>query len=241
MASLKLNPQVQVATVVAEYPATLKMFEALGIDYCCGGRRLLTEAATQAGMPVETLISVLQTTIDQAASAPAVARDWQQMPLDELMDHIVQEYHTRLARELPLLDEMMAKVARAHGAQHGELLQPLSDTFTHLHAELDAHMRKEEDVTFPAVRHLISGVCDEAVRRTIAELEHEHTVAGDALARLREITHNYMLPADACATYAGLYERLQALERDLHAHIHLENNILFPRAMRLVASYDQAA
>lgn len=239
--ALVLNSEVQVATIVSAYPVTRRMFEALGIDYCCGGRRMLLEAAAEINMPVESLLAVLQATIEQAESAPRTERDWQQASLDDLMAHIISSHHTYLNTELSRLDGMMQKVRAVHGEAHGDVLNALADIFNGLKVELEAHLRKEEEVTFPAIARLVQGVCDPAVRTTIRELETEHDHAGEALAKMRDLTHGYETPEDACATYFGLFESLQALERDLHQHVHLENNILFPRALRMAATCERAA
>lgn len=241
MAALALNPETLVGAVVATYPVTRRMMEALGIDYCCGGNRMLAEAAAEANVPVETVIAVLNTAIAQAAAAPPLERDWQQAPLDDLMAHIVITHHTLLRRELPRLRDMLQKVQHAHGAMHGDILQPLAETFTGLATELEAHLHKEEDTTFPAISRLEQGICDKSTLHMVTELEDEHEHAGTALATMRKLTNQYALPRDACLTYSGLYEGLQELEQDLHQHVHLENNILFPRVRQLIASCERAA
>jgi len=241
MAEIDISPEVTVGAIVAEYPGTMHMLEALGIDYCCGGKLPLAEAAKGANVPVETVVAVLQTAIAQSQQSPAVERNWQLAPLDELMDHIVRTHHVYMHAELPRIGQMLEKVGRAHGAAHGAMLEELSEVFQTLRADLEEHLAKEEEVTFPVIRLLLAGQFDERVQRTVRELEHEHEVAGAALARMREITNDYALPEDACATFAGLYTALQDMERDLHQHIHLENNILFPRVRQLAASYGKAA
>lgn len=241
MAEIDISPEMIVGAVVAEHPSTMRMLEALGIDYCCGGKLPLAEAAQGANVPVETVIAVLKTTIAQAQQSPALERNWQQAPLDELMDHIVQTHHAFMHAELPRISQMVEKVGYAHGAAHGPMLAALAEVFKNLRAEIEEHLVKEEDVTFPAIRQLLAGRMDERVERIVRELEHEHEVAGAALARLREITRDYALPEDACATFAGLFTALQNLERDLHQHIHLENNILFPRVCQLAASQGKVA
>lgn len=233
MAEVQLTPNTNISTIAASYPAAVRMLEALGIDYCCGGKRTLVEAAAGIGMPVDRLIAILNTTMNQEEHAEGRTRDWQTAPLDELMTHILQTHHSYLRRELPRLDEMLQKVERAHGAVHGDVLTPLAQTFRTLAADIAEHLTKEEHDTFPAIARLMSGVCEESVLRTVAELEHEHDDAGTKLEAMRVITHEYLLPRDACTTFGTLYTGLQELERDLHQHIHLENNILFPRVRQL--------
>ncbi len=241
MAQRELTPDMTVGEVVAAYPATMPMLESLGIDYCCGGKRRLNEAADEAKMPVEALLAVLRTTVAQAQAAPAVARDWQTAPLGELMDDIIERHHTFMRRELPRIAGLMARVAPAHGARHGEVLAPLAETFAALREEIESHLADEEERTFPMIRRLLTGPRDPQVDAAMDELEHEHDAAGEALARMRAVTNNYQVPADACPTYCALYDALQALERDLHAHIHLENNILFPRTRQLLAAGEEKA
>lgn len=233
-----LTAETKVSAIAAAYPATLRMMEALGIDYCCGGKLPLAAAAEKAHVPVVTVMAVLQTAIAQAGVATG-ERDWQDAPLGELMAHIVHTHHGYLQRELPRMDEMMQKVVRAHGAHHGDVLEPLARHFSALKAELTAHLAKEEEITFPAIARVAAGEGEDALA-TIAELTEEHEAAGAVLAAMREDTHNYALPADACNTFRGLYMGLQELEQDIHQHIHLENNILFPR-IRAQAQRGQCA
>jgi len=241
MAEIDISPEMTVGAVAAEYPAAMRMLEALGIDYCCGGKLPLAEAAKGANVPVETVIAVLRTAVEQARQSPAVEPDWHMAPLDRLMEHIEQKHHAFMHAELPRIGVMLEKVSRAHGEAHGAMLAQLSEVYRNLRAEIEAHLAKEEDITFPAIRHLLAGRIDERVERMVRELEHEHEVAGEALARLREITRGYALPEEACTTFAALYTALQEMERDLHQHIHLENNILFPRVRQFADSYGKAA
>jgi len=171
-------------------------------------------------------------------------RDWQTASLNELIDHIPTKHHAWLKTELPRLSRILHKLTEAHGAKHGDTLRALAGTFQALQQELDAHMMKEEVVLFPIIRSLEAasqaGVQPApfhggSVANPIRVMEHEHDSAGRALAEMRATTANYTLPADACNTYRALYDGLQELEADLHQHIHLENNILFPRAAALEA------
>ncbi len=228
MSTITITPETTVSAIAAAYPETLRMFEALGIDYCCGGKLPLADAVGTAKVPLATVIAVLTTAIAQGA-ANTTARNWQTEPLPALLDEIVTTHHAYLDRELPRLAGLLALVARVHGPNHGDVLQPLLATFTALKNELETHLRKEEDVTFPAIRALHDGTADETARRTITELETEHEAAGEALAAMHRITHDFALPADACNNFTAVYRGLQELEADIHHHIHLENNVLFPR------------
>lgn len=231
MAKLVLTPETRVSEIAATYPSAMRMMEALKIDFCCGGQRPLAEAAQAAGVPVETAIAVLQTAITQAASEAGAERDWTEAPLDELMTHIVATHHQTLYQELPRLDAMLELVARVHGPNHGDVLSPLLTTFRGLKEELESHLDAEEQAVFPAIRRLLAGESGNGVREEVADLTAEHDLAGEALAKMRQLTNDYAVPEDACNTFLALYDGLQEMERDLHRHVHLENNILFPRVL----------
>lgn len=230
-----LTPEMSVGGAVAAHPEIVPMLETLGIDYCCGGKASLAQAAEATGMPQETLLAVLRTTIQEARREAAHAPDWTTAPLDTLMEHIVQTHHTFMRRELPRIAELLARVRRAHGEAHGEMLDQLMATFAALRAEIEEHLADEEERTFPLIRAAAAGARDPAMVAAVSELEHEHESAGVALANLRALTGDFHAPADACTTFCVLYDALQAMERDLHQHIHLENNILFPRARQMMA------
>lgn len=239
MAQISVTPEMTVGAVVAEYPAALRMLEALGIDYCCGGKRTLAEAAAEAQMPVEALLAVLHTTVTQAIETPTTQKDWQSANLDELIDHIVSVHHAFMHRELPRIGQLMERVMRAHGERHGDILTPLAQDFEALRTDIEAHLADEEERTFPMIGKLLTGAADTQISEALSNLEHEHDVAGQALARMRAVTGEYKAPADACTTYCALYDAIQALEGDLHQHIHLENNILFPRVRQLLAAQQE--
>jgi regulator of cell morphogenesis and NO signaling len=231
--------QKTIGEIAAENPAVTRVFEKYGIDYCCGGKMPLAEACQARGIRVADLeAELVQAT---AAKAPG-AQDWQSAELSALIDHIISTHHVYLKSELPRLQFLMDKVLAAHGMNHGDSLAPLSRTFAALRAELEAHLMKEEMVLFPIIRglelakqqgrHAPAAHCG-SVNNPIRVMEHEHDSAGRALEAMRQATGNYTLPADVCNTYRALFHALGELEADLHQHIHLENNILFPRAAAL--------
>jgi regulator of cell morphogenesis and NO signaling len=239
-----LTPQTEVMTktvgeMAKENPSSVRVFEKYGIDYCCRGKVSLSEACEARGIAS----AELQAELDLAATPKTGAeRDWSGTPLALLIDHIVGTHHVYLKSELPRLRQLLGKVRDAHG----ESLEPLVRIFDALHAELDAHLAKEEMVLFPLIkgmetaqqagRRAPTSHCG-SVNNPIAVMEHEHDNAGRALEALRQATCNYTLPADACNSYRALYFGLRELEADLHQHIHLENNILFPRAAELEAAF----
>ena len=231
-----------VAEIAANSLAAVRIFEKFGIDYCCGGKRPLADACRDKGYNPE----LVQRELDTALSGPVAAeRDWLTAPLAELIDHIFNTHHQYLRRELPAVQARLDKVYRVYNERHAPTLQGLPEVFAGLRAELEMHMRKEEMLLFPAI-----AACETAISAgrpvpptvfgTIANpirmMEVEHESAGNALERIREITCNFELPDHACVTYRALMSGLAEIEHDLHMHIHLENNILFPRAQTLEAS-----
>jgi len=220
-----------------------KVFEKLGIDYCCGGNQTLEQACQTAHIPINQVLKLL----DEAAH-PSTAnlehRDWQAEPLGDLISHITATHHKYTRDAMARLAPLIAKVCSAHGANHPELLE-IRELFTGLGQELTAHLMKEEMVLFPYIVRMEEAVMEKApilpapfgtVQNPVSMMEHEHDSAGNALRAMREISHGYVPPSDACVSYQSLYKALPELEADLHQHIHLENNILFPRAIAMERS-----
>ncbi|MBI3925162.1 MAG: iron-sulfur cluster repair di-iron protein [Armatimonadetes bacterium] len=209
-----------VGQLVAERPDLASALERWGIDYCCGGGRSLAAACAAREVSVEEILGSL------GESAPSDGTRWDQAGVEELVDHILFTHHAYLRRELPALGERLARVARVHGDNHPELRQ-LKALFEELSDELLSHMAKEEQILFPAVVNGGHFPLDGPIQ--VMMLEHDH--AGSLLASMRQLSGGFEPPADGCATYRALYAGLDALEKDLHQHIHLENNILFPRVL----------
>jgi regulator of cell morphogenesis and NO signaling len=235
---MNITPETQVGEIAARHPAAIRVFQRHGIDFCCGGKRPLGAACEEQRLAFTDLqreLEEAETPAPTAAEAPATA------PLVDLVRRIVDGYHAGLRQELPRLSQMAAKVVDAHGARHAELA-PLAAALSALRQELEGHMMKEERVLFPYIERL-EGLATAgqpldaspfgSIEAPIGMMEHEHDTAGQLLARMRELTQGYTPPADACNTFRGLYFGLGELERELHEHIHLENNVLFPRATRL--------
>jgi len=225
---------MKVAQIAARFPATVRVFQEHGIDFCCGGGRTLQKVAEEDGFDLPTLSAELESAI---AGATADELDWNEAPLDELADYIVGRFHESLRRELPRLAAMAEKVERVHGERFPDMLPELRRTFDNLAAELDSHTMKEEQILFPAIRQL-SGRSGEpnlsfGIEGPIAVMEMEHQDAAEALAKMRELTDGYTVPASACNTFRALFFGLDELERETKEHIHMENNILFPRALSL--------
>ena len=221
-----------------ELPAATRIFEKLGIDYCCGGGKSLADACSAAGVSVVEVLDSLNADLPVAASA---ARDWQALSQAELITHIVDKHHTFTREELVRLEALLAKVSGVHGQNHPELFH-IQDQFGKLRGELEPHMLKEESVLFPyIVRMEEAAVANQTlprppfrtVQNPVRVMMAEHDAAGYILGRMREASSDYAVPPDGCISYKTLYSALTGLEVDLHQHIHLENNILFPRAVEL--------
>ena len=224
-----------VRELAVEDPNATRVFEKLGIDYCCGGDRPLEEACASAGVAMDEVLRELEQGID--TSATVATRDWNTAPLGELVEHIVGKHHAYVKAEVPRLQTLIAKVLGVHGKNHPELEQ-VQVAFIELANELGAHLMKEEQILFPYVKQMGSGSgcspsCFGTVQNPVRVMMVEHDHAGKKLREMRRITSDYSIPADACISYATLFRALVEFEQDLHQHIHLENNILFPRAVAM--------
>lgn len=233
-----LPRETTVGELVAERPDRARVFDQLGIDYCCGGRETLAAACAKRGLSPEAVLAELENAAEPAGAVEEVPPG--SLTLTALCDHIVQRHHATLREALPRLHELAAKVAKVHGEAHPDLAE-VRDVFDELWIELENHMEKEERVLFPACRQLEAtlrpaDLPSGPLAPAVARMEEEHTDAGEALALLRSLTRDYAPPPDACASYRSLLDGLHALEADLHQHIHKENNILFPRAIALDAA-----
>jgi regulator of cell morphogenesis and NO signaling len=230
MSSLTLEKTV--GELVTEQPGRSRAFERLGIDYCCGGKRRLRDACERLKLDPATVLRELARADATSSSQPE--KDWSTAPMSELVEHIVTTHHGYLREALPRLAYLVTKVATVHGSAHPEL-QKLHRVFSGLQIELEEHMEKEEQVLFPLCRELATARevpefhCG-SVNRPIMRMMLEHQDAGDALAEMRALTDNFTPPADACTTYRAMLDGLAELERDMHQHVHKENNLLFPRA-----------
>jgi len=233
-AFMTVKTDATVGELVVARPSRARVFEKLGIDYCCGGKRPLQEVCRERNLDYAAVVDEL----NREQNAPAQhERSWASASLTDLCDHIEQTHHQYLKQELPRLEFLTTKVASRHGDKRPALVE-VQRVFAELKAEMDSHMMKEERVLFPLCRQL--DAADElpamhcgSVGNPIEVMIREHEHAGDALAQIRALTENYACPPDACNTYRALFDSLEHLERDLHEHVHKENNILFPKAIRL--------
>jgi regulator of cell morphogenesis and NO signaling len=217
------------------------VFERFGLDYCCHGHQSLEDAARARGVPVAAVIDALS-----ALGAPTpdsqVPAAWSD--LANLTRHIVDHHHRYVRTAIPTLNTQLDKLVSRHGERHAELSQ-VRLTFRQLGDELLTHLDKEENLLFPHLDEMAAANRDgqplppgpfATALHPIRVMEADHTLAGDLVQHLRQLTGNFVPPADACTTYRGCYAELAHFEADLHRHIHLENNVLFPRALELERS-----
>jgi regulator of cell morphogenesis and NO signaling len=226
--------------LAVEMPATTRVFEKLGIDYCCGGNRTLEQACRAANVRFDQVLDSLALA-DEAAQTARTDRDWQIEPLSDLITHIQDTHHKYVREEIARLGPLFDRVCSVHGENHPELVR-MRATFGGLAQELTMHMMKEEMVLFPYIERLEEAAIEKvpalpapfgSVQNPVAMMMHEHDDAGKALRDMRQASNGYTAPPEACVSYQTLYKALAEFEADLHQHIHLENNILFPRAVKM--------
>ncbi|WP_339211571.1 iron-sulfur cluster repair di-iron protein [Aeribacillus sp. FSL K6-8210] len=221
-----------VGEIVAMLPKASDVFKKNKIDFCCGGDRSLKEAADKRGVAIEELMSQLQDLY--AAIDEKTEKNWLTATYSELIDHIINKHHRYLLEEMPNLSPYVTKVMRVHGGNHPHLIK-VHKLFNELKTELEQHLWKEESEVFPLISQFEKQPTSEneqKMKKMIADLTNEHDKTGDIIKEIRRITNDYTLPNGACRTYQLVYNRLEALESDLFEHIHLENNVLFPRILQ---------
>ena len=228
-----------VRDLAVEIPGATRVFEKLGIDYCCGGMRSLTDACAAAGLTFDQVMKSLQTEL--ASSETGTELDFQKATLEKLTEYIVSKHHEFTRLEIGRLKALLEKVCTVHGENHPELFK-VQLLFSELAADLEMHMAKEERVLFPYVVRMEAAATQKVqlfkppfgtVANPVRMMMLEHDRAGELLKEIRTVSSNYTSPSDGCISYQTLYRALDELEKDLHQHIHLENNILFPRAVKM--------
>jgi regulator of cell morphogenesis and NO signaling len=233
---MTFDAQTRIGDIVLALPETMRVFEELNVDYCCGGHRTLAQACAHAGKDVADVLPALQG-LQASAPAPTDPSRWQLASLTSLIAHLVATHHAFTRTELARVAPLMTKVLAVHGEHHPELSR-INGCFEAMRADLLPHLDKEEQILFPFIRALESGQapaghCFGSVQNPIRAMQNEHEAVGDILRDLRELTRDYTPPEDACGSYRSLYLGLRSLEQDLHLHIYLESHLLFPRAVAL--------
>jgi len=237
---MQINTTKTVRELTLEIPGATRVFEKAGIDYCCGGGEAFQDACASAGVSTEEVVRSLE----QAGKSTALSADathWLTQSLSELTSYIVAKHHVFTRDELTRLDALMSKVCSVHGQNHSELFR-IQSLFEDLNRDLIPHMQKEETVLFPYIEQMEAAVIAGkpapvpffgTVQNPIRMMMMEHETVGEILKQIRQISGGFSVPPDGCISYETLYKAMDALEHDLHEHIHLENNILFPRAVEM--------
>lgn len=241
---MNIDTTKTVREMALNIPGATRVFEKLGIDYCCGGNKPLEKACDEANLEVQQVIDSLGSAVvesRQRNNTDLQLENWQNSLLGDLIGHIQNTHHKYVKAEIARLRPLLDKVCNVHGLGHPELA-PLRSDFHALAQDLTTHMMKEEMVLFPYIdrmeESLLSGepilpAPFGTVENPVAKMVHEHDSAGNLLRHMRELSNGYTPPQGACTSYKTLYWALAEFERDLHLHVHLENNILFPRAIEM--------
>ena len=225
------------AEIVTDNIRSAIIFEEAGLDFCCKGNRSLESACADKNIDLQKIVSELKNISDNGNGIQNV-NDWQ---LDFLVDYIVNNHHQYVRRMIPVISLHADKVASVHGKNHPETLK-IADLFLAVREELEAHMMKEERILFPQIKQMVLTQKENSqffappfgsIQNPIRMMELEHTSAGDAMHQIRELSNNFTYPEDACNTFKALYSELKEFEEDLHKHIHLENNLLFPKSIEI--------
>ncbi len=227
-----------VGDIVTDDYRTAEIFEKHGIDFCCGGKATLADACREQGVDPAALVRE----IEGLAQAPVDrSRNYSAWTLSFLADYIVNTHHAYLKENDEQIAAYARKIAAVHGERHPEVIR-IAAIFEKIAQEMVGHLREEEEVFFPALKRAEAAVVAgktpdandrETIRQSLVRLHREHEEVGDAIHTIRRLSQGYALPADACNTFTLAYRKLQEFEDDLHKHVHLENNILFPKAARL--------
>jgi len=232
MKSYKITPDTAVGEIVTENFRTAQIFKNVGIDFCCGGKGSLKDACTSSGNDLNIIMTELQ---DKMNSGIGEGRNFKDWDLGFLCDYICNSHHKFVLKNLPELAFYTQKVANVHGSQHAELIE-VADLFAKINTELLEHLKKEEENLFPAIKSVLKNndsASREIIKHEIERMSDEHEFAGGAMDHINVLTSNYRIPEDACNTYKVCLQLLSQFEDDLHIHVHLENNILYPKALLL--------
>ena len=230
-----------IGEVVAKNFHTAKVFEDFGLDFCCGGKKTIQDACMEKGINPNTIINSLAIA-DAANGSTAHFDKWD---LDFLIDYIVTNHHSYVLNEITTIDHHLQKVVLKHGEKHPEVYK-IEMLFNELKEELVVHLQKEEKMLFPYIKKMVIAEKNSlefpfppfgSVKSPVLVMEHEHEIAGGIMHEIKKVSNSFTPPEDACTTFRILYSELAEFEADLHIHIHLENNILFPKAVRMEKSF----
>lgn len=232
--------QKTLAQIVIAEPETASVMEKFGLDFCCKGKQTLTEACANAGKDIKVVIQDIETAI-RKVDKNHPPEHFEKMELDALVSHILHHHHDYMKRSMPVIHTHLSKIAGVHGERHPELHEVLRN-FDAMMMDLEQHLLKEEEVLFPYIKTLVLAKHEpdhhhfgktHFIENPIRVMLSEHDRAGELMGNIREFINGFELPADACTTYKTAFHQLKKFEEDLHLHVHLENNILFPKAKAL--------
>lgn len=229
---MKNLKEMKVGDIVTDDYRAAEIFKQQGIDFCCGGNQSLEKAAKEKKLDIAELENKLNNLDKVATNHQPSFKDWK---LDFLCDYIVNEYHNKVYNVLPQLMAYLNKIVQVHGTHHPELKE-IADLFSFINTELPIHQHQEENVFFPAIKELVSTNSLEAKRiinSQIGLMMDEHELIGGTMDKINVLTKSYFVPADGCNAYRVTYKLLEEFEDNLHTHVHLENNILYPKALKL--------
>jgi regulator of cell morphogenesis and NO signaling len=237
---MSFTSETKVKDIAASNPAARRVLEDAGLDYCCGGGESLHEACLHADVPAEEILKRLR---ENSKDVSLDEANWTSAPLGELTRHIRERHHRYVREAIARVQVLLDKVAAKHGDNHPEIAD-IQGLFTELGREMIMHMQKEEQILFPYIDALDKAASADSpveppffqtVRNPIHTMMKEHDTAGELVKQIRKASSDYTVPAHACPSYRALYQDLREFEADLHQHVHLENNILFPRAVEMEA------
>ena len=230
------SKEASIGELVAKDLRKAEVFKKFNIDFCCGGKKTLSQVCNDKQINIKDIESEFEK-LD--STSESISQNYNEWSLDFLVDFIINTHHKYVKSSVPLLMEYTAKVAKVHGKEHLEVVT-IYDLFKEASEELNSHMMKEETILFPYIKQLVNekksvneGCSFGTVKNPIRMMEHEHDVVGNIFKTIRELSNDYTPPEDACTTYKLSYKKLEEFENDLHQHIHLENNILFPKSIKL--------
>jgi regulator of cell morphogenesis and NO signaling len=223
---------MRIGDIAAAYPGAIETFLNYNIDFCCGGDRPLEAALKEKNINEEEVMDRLNTGYMEFKNRIDKGIDWRKSSMPELIDYVVNKHHAFLRNELPVAQKLLTKILNVHYSHSGKVLSQLYKLYMSLMAELEVHIIKEEEILFPIIKQYAANPSEELrlnAIKVMEETEDEHEGAGEILKEMREITNNYTVPPEGCMTFQKTYDKLVEIEQDLFNHIHLENNILFPR------------
>lgn len=221
----------KIGEIVTRFPKAADVFKDYRIDFCCGGDRLVKDVLQEQGLKDEEVLNKINVLYEEFQGQETEDVDWTKESSARLIDHVVNTHHAYLHAEMPRISEFTTKILRVHGAHHPELAT-VHKLFNQLKLELEEHLIKEEVIEFPLINEYLENPSPELkqkVFQVIGQLEGEHEGAGTLLKKLRKVTSDYAVPDDGCNSYRLTYQKIEELENDMFQHVHLENNILFPR------------